>query len=326
MTSPATPQLVLGPYYFGVVLNTLFYGVLALQTLIYYQGYKSDRLLLRLFVFYLFAIETINSGMILATIYQPLVGQFGTDLPMTKFPTLLPGQPYLATAISVPVQLFYAWRIHVVIASNWIPALICLSSLTSMAGGFWTGIQVHRAQSYANKHMVDPPAIIWSICASASDIIICISLIASLIKRKTGMKNTDDVIDRIIRTTLQTGAVTQTFAILDNVLFLTLPNSALCFTFDFVLPKLYSNAIVSTLNARKGTVRVAIEQSQDNILLMENLGVRQAATIGTPSQSIAFRHSISRTETTSLDSELFDLDTQESSHREARQFGSAFSH
>ncbi|KIK58352.1 hypothetical protein GYMLUDRAFT_227974 [Collybiopsis luxurians FD-317 M1] len=296
MPPPPTPQLVLGPYYFGVALNTFLYGVLFLQILIYFQGYKRDQFWLRLFVLYLFFVETVNTGICVAMIYEPLIGQFGTDGPISLFPTLLAGQPFLEIAISAPVQFFYAWRIRVIMKRDWIPALICLSSLASTAGAIWTGICVHQAHIYQNKDIINHPALIWSICSAGSDVIISTTLITVLIKRKTGIKTTDDTVNRIIRTTVQTGAITGSFAVLDIVLFLALPNSTLSFTFDFALPKLYSNALVSTLNARAGMVQLSLRQPQDNVLFSEqplgsSVGQSNAAETSTFNGPIVFNAS-----------------------------------
>ncbi|KIK62691.1 hypothetical protein GYMLUDRAFT_41607 [Collybiopsis luxurians FD-317 M1] len=321
--SPPTPQLVLGPYYFGIVLNTFLYGILLLQLIIYYQGYKTDRPWLRYFVFYLFFVETVNTGISLAMIYQPLVGQFGTDGPMTFFPTLLPSQPLLETAISAPVQFFYAWRIRVIMKSNWVPALILLATFASIAGAFWTSISVVEAHTYLNKELVNHGALTWTWSTFGSDVIISIALITSLVRRKSGMKNTDDAINRIVRTTLQTGAITGIFSVLDVVLFVAVSNSTVNFTFDFGLPKLYSNALVSTLNARSGLVQVALEQPQDNVLFWKEPGAgvstvrssgRQVTSAGSAGSEVVFQtpNIYSRTEFIEMNSGGLDRDTAES--------------
>ncbi|KAJ6614650.1 hypothetical protein B0H10DRAFT_2044111 [Mycena sp. CBHHK59/15] len=326
MSSPPPPQMVLGPYYFGVVLNTFLYGVLLLQTVIYYQGYKRS-LWLRLFVLYLFIVETVNTGICVAMIYEPLIGQFGTDLPMFLFPTYSTQlayqphpytEPFLETAISAPVQFFYAWRIQVILKSYIPSAIICLASLASIAGAYWTGISVHQAQNYLNKSMVDHPALIWSVCAGASDVIITVSLIVSLTRRKTGIKSTDDAINRIVRTAVQTGAITGTFAILDIVLFLAVPNSTLSFVFDFALPKLYSNALISTLNARAGMVQIATEQPGHNVLFSDRRSngskPNRPEPTSTSQSGLFFNNPKAPTDFIEMHSDILNLDTVATSY------------
>ncbi|KAJ6471162.1 hypothetical protein C8R47DRAFT_1148044 [Mycena vitilis] len=252
MGIPLTPEALLAPYFIGVVLNTFLFGLLVQQTITYYQGYKNDKPWLRYFVLYIFVVETVNTGMCVAMIYSPLIGQFGTPLPVTLFPALLPSQPFLEAAIFVPVQFFYAWRISVIMRHYIIPVLICLTSLTSMVGAAWTAVIVYHVKDYAHKPMVDKTALIWSCSAAAADIMITASLVLSLRLRRSGVSRTDDTINRIVKNTIQTGGVTVAFTILDVALFVALPNSTLSFVFDFGIPKLYSNALLSTLNARSG--------------------------------------------------------------------------
>ncbi|KAF7367066.1 MFS domain-containing protein [Mycena sanguinolenta] len=201
-----------------------------------------------------------------AMIYEPLVGQFGTAAPMSLFPPLLPAQPILEAsqvvqsnaltypllqvAISVPVQFFYAWRISVIMRDYFIPALIGMASLTSLVGAIWTSIIVHQVKIYVNKPKVNTTAFIWSCCASAADLIITVSLFWSLTRKRTGIKRTDDLLNTIARHAIQTGLSTVTFAALDVSLFVAFPDNTISFFFDFGLPKLYSNSLVSSLNAR----------------------------------------------------------------------------
>ncbi|KAF8207651.1 hypothetical protein K438DRAFT_1961911 [Mycena galopus ATCC 62051] len=259
------PRFSLGPFYFGVILGTFLYGILVLQAITYYQYHKKDKLWLRLFVLYLFFVETCSTGMSIAMIYEPLIAQFGTDKPMTLFPSLLPSQPFLEAAVFVPVQFFYAWRISVIMRNYIPPVLICMTSITSAVGAVWTGITVARVREYIHKPEVNNPALIWSCCAAGADILITGSLIWSLRHRRTGIKRTDDAINTIVRNAVQTGGVTVAFTILDVVLFVALSNSTLNFVFDFGLPKLYSNALISTLNARSGGTQEQ-QQHAPNVL------------------------------------------------------------
>ncbi|KAF7343446.1 MFS domain-containing protein [Mycena venus] len=286
MASPPSPQALLAPYYLGTCLNTFLYGILVIQTLFYFQNYKSDKIWLRFFVLYLFTVETLNTALCVAMIYEPLVKQFGTDLPTSLFPSLLPSQPFLEAAIFVPVQFFYAWRIWIIMRNYFAPVLICMASLSSLVGAVWTAIIVNQVKSYSNKAKVDHTALVWSCSAAVADIIITTSLIWSLRMKKTGIKRTDDVIDRILRTSIQTGGLTVAFTILDVALFVALPNSTLSFVFDFAIPKLYSNALISTFNVRSTgrpeTVDLATQapHESNNMLFLEtNQQVATSATI-----------------------------------------------
>ncbi|KAG6915778.1 hypothetical protein DXG01_009860 [Tephrocybe rancida] len=159
--------------------------------------------------------------------------------------------PYLlAVAVSTPIQLFFGWRIFKLTKSIWVPILIALFAIVSFGGGCWTGIMVATVKLFARKPELHNPALLWFLSACVADVLITVSLVFSLSRRKTGFVVTDDAISKIIRMTVQTGMLTAFFAIGDVVFFMTLPRTALNFLWDLALSKLYSNCLLSTLNAR----------------------------------------------------------------------------
>ncbi|KAG6828232.1 hypothetical protein H0H92_008730 [Tricholoma furcatifolium] len=99
----------------------------------------------------------------------------------------------------------------------------------SSGGGVWLSVTVVHVRLYSKK-----PELHWP----------------ALARWKTGFSGTDDAINRIIRLTIQTGFITAVFATLDVICFLALPHTTINFVWDFALSKLYTNALLSTLNAR----------------------------------------------------------------------------
>jgi len=94
--------------------------------------------------------------------------------------------------------------------------------------------------------------ITWLAASAATDIIITASLVHSLLRKRTGYAASDDIINRIIRLSVQTGLITAVSATMDMALFLLLKGKTWNFIWDLALSKLYSNTLLSTLNARGG--------------------------------------------------------------------------
>jgi len=234
-----------------VFLNMILYGVLLSQTYSYYQTYKSDSRWIQVLVYYLFIIETANTAFDMFVMYEPLILRYNNPLATQVFPTLFASEPLVIVAVSTPIQLFFAWRIKVLTKTNWVSMLICLFAIVSLAGGIWTGIMVAVLKFFAKKPQLHNPALVWFLSSCVADVLITTSLVISLSKRKTGFSATDDAISKIIRMTVQTGMLTAFFAIGDVVFFMTLPHTALNFLWDIALSKLYTNCLMSTLNARK---------------------------------------------------------------------------
>ncbi|KAJ8701333.1 hypothetical protein PTI98_000134 [Pleurotus ostreatus] len=258
-------KLLFGPMLIGVFFNTILYGVLVVQMLLYFQTYK-DSAWIRHFILYLLVLETCNTVFDIAMMYEPLILNFGTPDAITYFPTMIAADPIITVAISTPIQLFVAWRISIISRSWLMPALICILGVISLAGGIWTCITVATIRVFSRKPELHWPALTWLLASAIADALITSTLVYSLYKRKTGFKDTDNVIERVIRFTIQTGMITALFAILDVVFFLVSPHTTLNFIWDLALGKLYSNVLMSTLNSRTGWDRIANPHANHNVL------------------------------------------------------------
>ncbi|KAL0958474.1 hypothetical protein HGRIS_000613 [Hohenbuehelia grisea] len=84
----ATPnvKLLFGPMLIGVFMNMILYGVLIVQTFMYFQTYKNDSTWLKYFVLYLFIMETFNTGFDISMMFEPLIMHYG-ETPL-NFPTM----------------------------------------------------------------------------------------------------------------------------------------------------------------------------------------------------------------------------------------------
>ncbi|KAF5327055.1 hypothetical protein D9619_005009 [Psilocybe cf. subviscida] len=262
MASPPNVNLSFGPMLIGVFINMILYGILIVQTYHYYLTYKKDAPWIKYLVFYLFVVETINTGCDIAMMYQPLIVQFGHPDAVKFFPTMFAAEPIVIVAVSTPIQLFFAWRIKLLTKSNILPIIVAILSIVSLAGGTWTTALIVKIKLFSRKPELHWPALVWFISACLADIMITTVLVMNLSKRKTGFIATDDAISKIIRMTVQTGFLTAFFAVGDVVFFMTLPHTALNFLWDLALSKLYSNCLLSTLNARSSVADSMAYSSQ----------------------------------------------------------------
>ncbi|KAG6860540.1 hypothetical protein C0995_010002 [Termitomyces sp. Mi166 len=213
--------------------------------------------------------------------YEPLILRYGTPEATDVFPTLFASQPIVVVAVSTPIQLFFAWRIMKLTKSVWVPLIISLFAIVSFAGGCWTGIKITILKLFIKKPLLHTPALVWFLSACVADILITASLVYSLSKRRTGFVRTDDAISKIIRMTVQTGMLTAICAVGDVVFFMTLPHTALNFLWDLALSKLYSNCLLSTLNARASLNERVVSSSQEARIYSGNIR-RQVDTFNSP--------------------------------------------
>jgi len=251
-------DLVFGPMLIGVFLNTILYGVLVVQTFIYYQTYRQDKPWIRYFVLYLFLTETANTGFNIGMMYEPLVVRYGTPRAVTRVPLMLSLDPIVTVLI--------AWRILIISRSKLVTAVIVFFALCAFVGGVATTVSVSIIWEYKRLQQFDGAVITWLASSAAADVMITTSLVWSLYNRKTGIKATEEVINRIIRLTVQTGMITAVSAAADVIIFLVVPKTTLNFIWDFALSKLYTNSLLSTLNARAGWSNLTGDTNQPNVL------------------------------------------------------------
>ncbi|KAJ7891360.1 hypothetical protein B0H14DRAFT_1073779 [Mycena olivaceomarginata] len=169
----------------GVFLfNMILYGVLIDQVLTYLKNYPHDVRWMKILVLSLFSIETVNTGFDMAIMYQPLILNYGQQ--PNFFPTFFATEPVCIVLVSTPIQLFFAWRIKSLTKSWWIPIFIVILAITSLAGGVWTAVMVRLVKTFANKPKLRNPALLWFLSSCVADAVITISLVVTLLKRKTG--------------------------------------------------------------------------------------------------------------------------------------------
>ncbi|KAJ6561257.1 hypothetical protein B0H10DRAFT_1154899 [Mycena sp. CBHHK59/15] len=171
--------------------------------------------------------------------------------------------------VSTPVQLFTAWRISVITGSIVPTLLISVLSIASFGGGLLVTVFVSIRTEFAQFQSFRGAVVLWLVCSAVCDVFITGMLTYSLYTRKTGLA-VDGQINRIIRLTVQTGAITALAALADVLLFLAFPDTTLQFIPDFPLSKLYTIALVSTLNARVRGRAEDAEQRLPNALFNES--------------------------------------------------------
>ncbi|KAJ7229970.1 hypothetical protein GGX14DRAFT_409644 [Mycena pura] len=246
----AGTDLLFGPMLIGVLLNMMLYGVMLGQMFVYYQRYAGDFAWIRYFMFYLFVVETAVVVVEVGIIYQPLVMENGTPASVVFSPKLLPGDSLLIAIASGPIQFFTAWRIKVITESYIIPALVCFLSVGSFTAAISVSALVMRNSQFSDFSKFTTEAIVWLVCSAACDIVIAIGLTYALYSRKTGSSVVDGQINRIVQLTIETGSATAVAALMDVLLFILFPNTAVNFIVDFPLSTLYTCSVLAMLNSR----------------------------------------------------------------------------
>ncbi|KAJ7731677.1 hypothetical protein DFH07DRAFT_945119, partial [Mycena maculata] len=220
-------------------------------------------------VLYLFFAETVNVLCVIGIVYEPLIVRYGSPQALVTSPILLPADAISIVAVSTPIQLFTAWRISIITGSVALPLLVSVLSAASLGGGVLVTAFVTIRNQFQEFQSFSAEIIFWLTSSALCDVMIAVILTYSLWTRKTGFTAMDGQINRIIRLTVQTGAITAVAALTDLILFLSFPGTTLQFITDFPLSKLYTICLLSTLNARTRGKAEDAEQRPPNVLFKE---------------------------------------------------------
>ncbi|KAK0234134.1 hypothetical protein IW262DRAFT_134835 [Armillaria fumosa] len=252
MSSPISDPF--GGVLISVFLSILLLGAMFVQLFIYFDHYPKDHTWIKVFVLVLFALDILNSVFVLAWVYKMLIDNFGNIEAFMKADWTAATDPLLSCIMSGMVQFFFAWKIWVLTKNYFFILIIGICALASTAGGLATSIIAFRVWQTVDwpelRVKLDTPALIWLIPAAVCDLIIAIIITVYLQRAKGPFKRTNRILNRVIRLTMQNGLLTATIAVVDMVLILAIKDTPYYLFVAFILPKLYTNSAMSSLNSR----------------------------------------------------------------------------
>ncbi|KAI0706783.1 hypothetical protein C8T65DRAFT_740616 [Cerioporus squamosus] len=277
---PANFTLLAGPQLIGIFLAWGLQGALVVQCYIYQTCSPDDRISFKLFVWGVFVWEWIQMGLVTQTYFEIYVYDYGSLASLTSYHNTWFSVPIMSGVVSFAVQCFFAWRIWVLSLSRFLTSIMLFLSFAQAAlevadglivgDTIWAGIVLNNdirwqlrltdantAQSVLNGPLVSTSLII----ATVVDVLIAASMTYLLLRAKTGMKQSDAILHKLARVGIETGAATAAVALIYAVFHLTHPNDLLFECPALILPKMYSNTLLVSLNNRAFTIHAYGSQS-----------------------------------------------------------------
>ncbi|GAB1527453.1 hypothetical protein RhiTH_010628 [Rhizoctonia solani] len=247
----------IGAVYIGIVISTCLYGVTCLQFYTYWNKYTDDSTFRRVYVLALWILDTLKLACASSTGYELLITQFDVIGPAFRgtWGGFLVFGLTAFTTFMVQLTSFFAYRS--LSGAFWVnpimmrlmAGLIALSALTQLAFGMATTVLSWQHWTFDNSRQYRWVAVVWLGAAAFCDLLTTYTLSVVLISQKTGFQRTDDMINRIIMYTINTGTLTSTVAIINLALFSSLDNLAQL-GLNFILGTLYISTMLTALNSR----------------------------------------------------------------------------
>ncbi|KAJ7779140.1 hypothetical protein B0H16DRAFT_1711494 [Mycena metata] len=216
---------------------------------------------LKSFLAFVFFANLLNTGFAVADLYLALVSHFvfATDpvIVVSSFATLPAADTDAAQGtVASSVQLFFAWRVHILTGKWYLGVSTGMLAIGQLVCAMLMAWKCREFPAWANFANFTGLIIAWMTTTILVDVTITVILVWYLFcgqfpmrAHKTGFQGTDQLVDRIIRLTVQTGLLTSVWALIDLVLFLTMPNAS-HLIFQIPMVKMYTNSLMSSLNSR----------------------------------------------------------------------------
>ncbi|KAG7093176.1 hypothetical protein E1B28_006865 [Marasmius oreades] len=262
MASPAIPippniADITGPLLLGYLFNYGLFGVLSVQVYTYHNYFPTDGWKTKLLVYGIYIIEAVQSAMITSDAFDNFAYGFGQVSALDSINLIWFDVCILDGAVAFCVQVYFAYRIHLLSKSKILTSTILFMALVQFSGAVGTGILAQLVGVFSLvRERCFVAACFWLGGSAACDILIATSMIWALSRYKSKFQESEDFVRRLIRLTMETGSVTALVAFIDLVLYLSLPNDSYHITPALILAKLYSNSLMVVLNSRPGAVQL----------------------------------------------------------------------
>ncbi|KAF9020946.1 hypothetical protein BDZ89DRAFT_1071869 [Hymenopellis radicata] len=243
-------SLTHGPALVGIFLACILYGAMLVQCFIFFTNYSKDALWIKSYVVLLLVTDTLSTVFAMWWIYNLLINNFQNLAAFATADWLLAADPALVGITGTLCQLFFAYRIKVLTGNTWLGYGIAFLSVASGLCAIGSGIAVSWVKFLADFDKFQSIGCLWLGLTALVDILITIIVSSFLNQRRTGFRKTTQLLNRIVRVTIANGLMTTIFAIVELSLYVGKPDTGLHIGFSFVLPKLYCNSVMSSLNAR----------------------------------------------------------------------------
>ncbi|KAJ7660354.1 hypothetical protein DFH06DRAFT_1044088 [Mycena polygramma] len=238
------------PELFGMLFNYGLMGSLLVQVYHYYLAFPKDRTSTKAIVYTLFVLELTQTGIMSYFAYTIFGAGYGNLDVFDKsalewFPVCI-----LGSIIAGIVQLFYGYRLHAFSGSRIAGGIVTLLALLQIGSGIGQGV--------ISKELVDRSGLtarpicvtIWLVSTALCDVCIAGFMTFYLKRGQIMSSQMKTTIAKIVRYTVETGAITALVAIVQLVVQRAFPEKNYFETPSWTLGKLYSNNLLVLLNSR----------------------------------------------------------------------------
>ncbi|KAJ7763969.1 hypothetical protein DFH07DRAFT_812249 [Mycena maculata] len=267
---PAAPHLpslfpTWGVTLIGATFSTILYGVVCLQTFLYYRQWQKDNWFVKSLVGVVFFLDTFNQVQVTFMVYHYFVLNFANPLALHQNHWTI-GTEILSNAIiGFLVEgflVFRVWRLSNSIILSGLGATLTLAHLGTNVLPAFIGFQYDDLLQMLAA--INPFVRGGLALGVVEDTTLEFTLCYCLYRERTGFQRTDSLLLRLISMTITSGLITSLVIIAQLISIIAAPETLWILAWNLQLPKLYTNSLLATLNARDAIRSVGAPQSNLN--------------------------------------------------------------
>ncbi|KAH9948160.1 hypothetical protein B0H21DRAFT_821173 [Amylocystis lapponica] len=242
----------LGSILIGSMVAIFLSGTVTMQLFFYFTVYTRDPMKIRFIVLGVWFLDFLHTVFICVANYEYFIANWGNNAIHDYIPWALAVSIALTATVTFIVQCFFAYRVYTVSRQNlYITVPIATLATARIAFGVLTTIELIRLHSFSHYHERFGWTFITGLAmSSALDVLVTSSLCYYLRKSRTGFASMDAIIHILTFYTVQNGLLTCLVTISALICWVTLSN-LVPFGIHLIITKLYANAALATLNARR---------------------------------------------------------------------------
>ncbi|KAJ6585741.1 hypothetical protein B0H19DRAFT_1250519 [Mycena capillaripes] len=248
----ATLDNTIGLLFDAAVISAALYGAGCLQAWFYFRTYLTrDSWWIKSLVAFVIVCDTCQQAILTACTYSYLVTNFANTAILDYVYSTLIIEIFFSDFIAIAVQLFYCFRVYRLSNGN----LFVSGFLASISIGSFLALLVFSAkalkiQTYTELTTLKTLSMSCNIAAAITDSLISAVLVYYLYMSKTGFGGTDDMINRLIAFTFNTGLPTSFCALAACISINAWPQTFIYIFWFLLQGRFYTNTLLVTLNTR----------------------------------------------------------------------------
>ncbi|EIW74345.1 hypothetical protein CONPUDRAFT_147720 [Coniophora puteana RWD-64-598 SS2] len=248
----------LGLILLGAVFNSYLYGIECIQIVRYFRAKVYDRRLFKILLASVFLTDTAYTIIAIWGLWVYTITSHDDPDVLQLSVWQLEATSLFSAWPAIVTQMYLIWRTWRLVANKVLVAIASLLSICSLAFGVWAGSHILATRMSIEHNTAAVRAIqlemtLWLITTFVADAFITITLSAALLRVRTGVRQTDRLIHRLIRGAIQTGVFAGVCVLANLLTFAFYDRANLDVMFSIMTGRVYTLTLLYSLMVRKSS-------------------------------------------------------------------------